>query len=85
MSLKTNYKIGFYQGMAYAIRVRDINPEVRPICRLRRWFSREGGNDPGSPWTVGLGLFFRGLLEKGTGVHWGSWGLPTRERECGQY
>ena len=40
------------------------------------WFSREGGNDPASLWTVGLGLFFRGLLGKGTGVHWGSWGCP---------
>ena len=43
---------------------------------VRSWFSRGGGIDPGSLLTMGKGLFFRGPLEKGTGVHWGLWGCP---------
>ena len=46
---------------------------------VRSWFSREGGNDPGSLWTMGYGPIFPSLLGKGTGVHWGFVGLPTRE------
>ena len=44
---------------AYVILIQKLGLDVRT------WLFREGGNDPGSLWTMGLGLFFRGLFGKG--------------------
>ena len=53
---------------------------------VRSWFSREGGNDPGSIWTMGYGPIFPRPTGK---EHWGSLGFRgvahNGKYSCGWY
>ena len=70
IALKLNTKlvslrVGCIQ-YTYVKLIQQLGLDVRP------WFSSEGGNNPGSLWTMGYGPIFLGPTGKG---HWGSLGF----------